>query len=84
MDHSKAFDHMSHIILLKNTLYGILKRTNALVTDYFNERLKMLNVNGIVSDWIQVKRGALQGMVLYLMNVLCYNMKMSVQCLHQP
>ena len=40
------------------------RNSDCIWTVFLNERVQRVNVLGIISDWIEVKRGVLQGTVL--------------------
>ena len=44
--------------------FGFSNGANALIASFLNKRFQKVNVNGIFSDWIEVKRGVPQGTVL--------------------
>ena len=43
---------------------GFSNGANALIASFLNKRIQRVNVNGIFSDWIEIKRGVPQGTVL--------------------
>ena len=43
---------------------GFSNGANALIASFRNKRIQRVNVNGIFSDWIEIKRGVPQGTVL--------------------
>ena len=65
LDLSKAFDSISHEVLIEKMLsLGFSNGANALIASFLNKRIQRVNVNGIFSDWIEIKRGVPQGTVL--------------------
>ena len=65
LDLSKAFDSISHEVLIEKMLsLGFLNGANALIASFLNKRIQRVNVNGIFSDWIEIIRGVPQGTVL--------------------
>ena len=65
LDLSKAFDSISHEDLVEKMLsLGFSNEANALIASFLNKRIQKVNVNGIFSDWIEIKRGVPQGTVL--------------------
>ena len=65
LDLSKAFDSISHEVLIGKMLsLGFSNGANALIASFLNKRIQRVNVNGIFSDWIEIKRGVPQGTVL--------------------
>ena len=43
---------------------GFSNGANALIASFLSKRIQRVNVNGIFSDWIEIKRGVPQGTVL--------------------
>ena len=41
---------------------GFSNGANALIASFLNKRIQRVNINGIFSDWIEIKRGVPQGM----------------------
>ena len=65
LDLSKAFHSISHEVLIEKMLsLGFSNGANALIASFLNKRIQRVNVNGIFSDWIEIKRGVPQGTVL--------------------
>ena len=74
LDLSKAFDSISHEVLIEKMLsLGFSNGANALIASFLNKRIQRVNVNGIFSDWIEIKRGVPQrtvpGPLLFNLNV---------------
>ena len=65
LDLSKAFDSLSHEILLKK-LNSLNFSASAIETigSFLSNWLQQVPLNGIVSDWIKLKQGVPQGTVL--------------------
>ena len=61
MDLSKPFDSLSHEILLKK-LKPLNSSDSAVecIQSFLTKRLQQVPVNGIVSEWIELKQGVLQ------------------------
>ena len=58
LDLSKVFDSISHEVLIEKMLsLGFSNGANALIASFLNKRIQRVNVNGIFSDWIEIKRG---------------------------
>ena len=65
LDLSKAFDSISHEVSIEKMLsLGFSNGANALIASFLNKRIQRVNVNGIFSDWVEIKRGVPQGTVL--------------------
>jgi len=65
MDFSKAFDKVSHSLLLhKLSHYGIKGRTNAWISAFLTNRTQAVVVEGATSDRANVESGVPQGSVL--------------------
>ena len=68
LDLSKAFDSISHEVLIEKMLsLGFPNGANALIASFLDkciQSIQRVNVNGIFSDWIEIKRGVPQGTVL--------------------
>ena len=74
LDLSKAFDSINHKILLRRLEnIGFDEHANNLVENYLSERTQRVVLNGIESDWINLKRGVPQvtilGPLLFNINV---------------
>ena len=66
LDLSKAFDSISHEVLIEKMLsFGFSNGANALIASFLNKRIQRINVNGIFPDWIEIKRGVPQGPLLF-------------------
>ena len=58
LDLSKAFDSVSHEVLIEKMLsLGFTNGAIALIASFLNKLVQRVNVNGIFSDWIEIKRG---------------------------
>ena len=65
LDWSKAFDKVSHSLLLsKLHRYGICGQMLKWFTSYLYGRIQMVQYSGKFSDWITVKSGVPQGSIL--------------------
>ena len=65
MDFSKAFDKVSHILLIhKIDQYGIKGRTNGWIKGVLSDRTQRIVLEGEKSDIIKVESGVPQGSVL--------------------
>lgn len=65
MDFSKAFDKVSHNLLLhKLNHYGIQGKTNRWIKGFLSNRTQAVVLEGETSDYISVKSGVPQGSVL--------------------
>ena len=65
MDISKAFDSVSHDLLLaKLNAYGSNLNALQLLRNYLSKRHQRVKVNSTFSDWKEVKSGVSQGSVL--------------------
>jgi hypothetical protein len=74
-DFNKAFDCVSHDILIKKLeFYGITGKLNALIKSYFKGRYQkvMLDNNSISSRWVEIKFGVPQGSILGPLFFLLY------------
>ena len=61
LDLSKSFDSISHEVIIEKMLsLGYSNGANALIASFPNKRNQRVNVNGIFSDWIEIKRGVPQ------------------------
>ena len=62
LDLSKAFDSINHKVLLwRLENIGFDEHATNLKKNYLNERSQSFVLNGIESDWINLKRGVPQG-----------------------
>jgi len=65
MDFSKAFDKVSHSLLIhKLDQYGIKGKTNACITGFLSDKTQRVVIEGEKSDIIKVESGVPQGSVL--------------------
>lgn len=65
MDFSKAFDKVSHSLLIhKLDHYGIKGKTNAWIKGFLSDRTQRVVIEGVKSDIINVESGVPQGSVL--------------------
>ena len=65
LDLSKAFDSINHKILLRRLEnIGSDEHATNLIESYLSERTQRVVLNGIESDWINLKRGVPQGTIL--------------------
>ena len=65
MDFSKAFDKVSHSLLLhKLHNYSIRGKTNALIQAFLTDRSQTVAIDGVLSELTSVQSGVPQGNVL--------------------
>ena len=64
LDLCKAFDSLSHQILLKKLKLMNFSHSSIECTSFLTKRLQQVTLYGIVSDWIELKQGVPQGTVL--------------------
>ena len=65
MDLSKAFDCLSHELLLaKLEAYGLSKDALLLIQDYLQGRFQRVKINSKFSEWKRITKGVPQGSVL--------------------
>ena len=65
LDLSKAFDSISHKLLMKKlSTLNFSESALKLMGDFLNQRTQKVKVNGKQSDWIELARGVPQGTVL--------------------
>ena len=65
MDLSKAFDSMSHgLLIAKLRAYGMSKNACNMIVSYMSNRRQRVKISGEVSNWSTINRGVPQGSVL--------------------
>ena len=65
LDLSKAFDSLSHQILLKKLQsLHFLPSAIQIVESFLTGRLRQVSVNGVQFEWIELKQGVPQGTVM--------------------
>ena len=65
LDLSKAFDSINQKILLRRLEnIGFDEHATNLIENYLSERTQRVVLNGIESDWMNLKRGVPQGTIL--------------------
>ena len=72
MDLSKAFDCLSHNILLsKLSAYGLSEESVLLLKSYVSDRKQQIKMSSVVSSWANINKGVPQGSILgpLLLNV---------------
>ena len=68
MDLSKAFDKMPHALLIaKLHAYNVSPAACNFVISYLKNRLQIVKVQGVRSEWTTINRGVPQGSVLGLL-----------------
>ena len=83
LDFRKAFDVLSHDIILKNlALYGCDELTLSWFTSYLNNRFQLVQINGTKSESVNVKHGIPQGSILgpFLFIVFINDIIFKVKC----
>ena len=65
LDLSKAFDSLSHEILLsKLRSLGFSSSAISFIKSFLSDRLQQVSLNGVKSYWIELKQGAPKGTIL--------------------
>ena len=65
MDLSKAFDCLPHDLLIaKLEAYGFDTKTLNIFKSYLNQRKQFVNINGTLSDILEILSGVPQGSIL--------------------
>ena len=65
LDLSKAFDSLSHkIFLSKLKSLGFSSSAINFIKSFLSDRLQQVSLNGVKSDWIELKQGVPQGTIL--------------------
>ena len=65
MDLSKAFDCLPHDLLIaKHEAYGFDTKTLNIFKSYLNQRKQFVNINGTLSDILEILSGVPQGSIL--------------------
>ena len=67
MDLSKAFDCISHDLLIaKLSAYGFGKDSLKLIYSYLTNRKQRIRIDSIFSSWLEIVIGVTQGSILYI------------------
>ena len=65
LESSKAFDSLSHEILSsKLKSLGFSSSAFSFIKSFLSDRLQQVSLNGVKSDWIELKQGVPQGTIL--------------------
>ena len=65
MDLSKAFDCLTHAILLdKLSAYGVSDNSVSLLKSYLSNRKQQIKVNSVLSNWADIHKGVPQDLYL--------------------
>ena len=71
MDLSKAFDYISHKLLIANfRSYGLSMSACHLLTSYLRDRTQRVKLGNTKSKWLHIGKGSAQGSIL---GQFCYN-----------
>ena len=65
LDLSKAFDSLSHeVVLSKLKSLSFSSSAYRFIKNFLSDRLQQISLNGVKSDWIELKQGVPQGTIL--------------------